>query len=171
MNKFKSIIFITLIVFILILSVGCSNKNDLENNPQKHDNKVEDVLNSINTPDYLSITETNEFVNTPIKEYVADELNPVKDKLEDGFVLTYPLTNKLQEVIFIKTNDVKSVNEALENLITNNLKYKQFADGYGSEENITIMANSILNNKGNYVYFIAAPKAKDIENKILEIIK
>lgn len=58
-KKLRNIISIALLICTFILSIGCSNKNNLDENPQKHDNKVEDVLNAINTPDFLAITETN----------------------------------------------------------------------------------------------------------------
>ncbi len=46
-----------------------------------------------------------------------------------------------------------------------------FADGYGGEDNATAVADSILESVGDYVYFIATNNAKDIESKILEMIK
>ena len=48
---------------------------------------------------------------------------------------------------------------------------KRILDGYGGDENAKAVSNSILGNKGDYVYFIATSNAKDIEAKILESIK
>ena len=63
----------------------------------------------------------------------------------------------------------QKVKKAIEEYKTNNLR--RFSDGYGGEENATAVADSILESVGDYVYFIATNNAKDIESKILEMIK
>ena len=68
-----------------------------------------------------------------------------------------------------KTDNVEKVKKAIEEYKTNNLR--RFSDGYGGEENATAVADSILESVGDYVYFIATNNAKDIESKILEMIK
>ena len=64
------------------------------------------------------------------------------------------MLKKLNQQLKIKENSLRS-----------------FADGYGGDENAKAVSNSILGNKGDYVYFIATSNAKDIEAKILESIK
>jgi hypothetical protein len=59
--------------------------------------------------------------------------------------------------------------KAIEDYKTDNLR--MFADGYGGQDNATSVANSKLESVGDYVYFIAAPNANNIEAKILEMIK
>jgi hypothetical protein len=76
---------------------------------------------------------------------------------------------KLQDVFVVKTDNVEKVKKAIEEYKTNNLR--SFSDGYGGEENATAVADSILESVGDYVYFIATNNAKDIESKILEMIK
>ena len=61
------------------------------------------------------------------------------------------------------------VKQAIEEYKTNSLR--MFADGYGSDDNATAVSDSILESVGDYVYFIATTNAKDIEAKILEMIK
>ena len=76
---------------------------------------------------------------------------------------------KLQDVFVVKTDNVEKVKQAIEEYKTNSLR--MFADGYGGEDNATAVADSVLESVGDYVYFIATPNVKDIEAKILEMIK
>ena len=93
----------------------------------------------------------------------------IKDNVKEGFVLQAMMNVKLQDVFVVKTDDVEKVKQAIEDYKTNNLR--MFADGYGGEDNATSVADSKLESVGDYVYFIAAPNANNIEAKILEMIK
>ena len=133
-----------LILFSVLLSiglVGCTSKSEVKDVP------VEDIKKQ--------------------KEFYAFE--NVKDNIKEGFVLQAMINVKLQDVIVVKTDDVEKVKSAIEDYKENSLRL--FADGYGGDENAKAVSNSILGNKGNYVYFIATSNAKDIEAKILESIK
>ena len=46
-----------------------------------------------------------------------------------------------------------------------------FADGYGKPENATRAANTIVEQKGKYVYLISADKVEDIQKVILDTIQ
>ncbi len=76
---------------------------------------------------------------------------------------------KLQDVFVVKTDDAEKIKSAIEDYKKDSLR--SFGDGYGGEENATAVSNAILKSEGEYVYFIAAPNASDIEAKILEVIK
>ena len=78
---------------------------------------------------------------------------------------------KLQDVFVVKTDDVEKVKQAIDEYKSNDMSFKMFADGYGGEDNSTSVADAILESVGDYVYFIAAPNASNIEAKILEMIK
>ena len=92
----------------------------------------------------------------------------VADKIEEGFVSQALINVKLQDVFVVKTTDAQAVKTAIQNYKDNSLR--MFGDGYGGEENIQAVANSILAEKGNYVYFIATPNASDVEKEILNVI-
>ena len=92
----------------------------------------------------------------------------VKDKIVEGFVSQAMINVKLQDVIVVKTTDTEAIVKAIETYKEGSLQL--FAGGYGGEDNATSVANSILEVKGDYVYFIATPNASDIEAKILKKI-
>lgn len=150
-----------LVLFTMIFAlgtVGCSPKAKIKDVP------VEDIKTSINNKTLLAIE--------PVSELDAKEFHvfeTVKDSITEGFVLQAMINVKLQDVFVVKTNDAEKVKQAITKYKENSLK--MFADGYGGEENVEAVNNSILKSKGNYVYFIATPNAKDIEAKILELIE
>lgn len=148
-------------LFTLILAlglVGCSQKNEVKDVP------INDIKSAVNTESLLPI---QPIADVDAKEFHA--FQKVKDKIKEGFVIQAMMNVKLQDVFVIKTDDVDSVKKTLEDYKTNSLK--MFADGYGGEDNVDAVRNSILASKGNYVYFIATKNAQDIESKILEIIE
>lgn len=152
----KSVVLFTLILTLGL--IGCSQKNEVKDIP------VNDIKSAINTESLLPIQPISD-VNA--KEFYAFE--NVKDKIKEGFVIQALINVKLQDVFVVKTDDVDSIKKAIEDYKSNSLKL--FGDGYGGEDNVDAVNNSILESKGNYVYFIATRNAKDIESKILEIIE
>ncbi|MGX4598613.1 DUF4358 domain-containing protein [Faecalimicrobium sp. JNUCC 81] len=150
-----------LVLFSVLLSiglVGCSSKSDVKDIP------VEDIKKAVNNETLLPITPVSD---TDAKEFHAFE--NVKDNIKEGFALQAMINVKLQDVFVVKTDDVEKIKSAIEDYKENSLR--MFADGYGGEENSKAVSNSILESKGNYVYFIATSNAKDIEAKILEVIE
>ena len=153
----KKLLVLLTLVFTLSV-VGCSSKSEVK------DVSVEDIKTAINTEVLLP---QQPISDVDAKEFYAFET--VKDNIQEGFVLQAMINVRLQDVFVVKTDDVENVKKAIEEYKTNSLK--MFADGYGAPENAEAVANSILESKGNYVYFIATTNAKDIEAKILEIIE
>ena len=133
-------------LFSLVLTlglVGCSSKSEVKDIP------VSDIKSAINNETLLPIQPISDI---DAKEFYVFE--NVKDDIKEGFVLQAMINVKLQDVFVVKTDNVR-----------------RFSDGYGGEENATAVADSILESVGDYVYFIATNNAKDIESKILEMIK
>lgn len=95
-------------------------------------------------------------------------LADVQDKIVEGFASVALMNVKLQEVVVVKTTDTQAIVDAIEAYKENS--YKLFAGGYGGEDNATAVANSILQVKGDYVYFIATPNAAEVETELLKII-
>ena len=150
---------VAIISLVLTLGlVGCSST------PEVKDVPVSDIKNEINNETLLTIQPVTE---TDAKEFYVFE--NVKDNIKEGFVLQAMINVKLQDVFVVKTDDVEKVKQAIEDYKTNNLR--MFADGYGGPDNATSVADSKLESVGDYVYFIAAPNANNIEAKILEMIK
>ncbi|WP_277233081.1 DUF4358 domain-containing protein [Romboutsia timonensis] len=148
-------------LFSLVLTlglVGCSSKSEVKDIP------VSDIKSAINNETLLTIQPISD---VDAKEFYAFE--NVKDDIKEGFVLQAMINVKLQDVFVVKTDNVEKVKQAIEDYKTNSLR--MFADGYGGEENATAVADSVLESVGDYVYFIATPNVKDIEAKILEMIK
>ncbi|WP_296645349.1 DUF4358 domain-containing protein [Romboutsia sp. 13368] len=150
---------VAIISLVLTLGlVGCSST------PEVKDVPVSDIKTAINNETLLTIQPVAE---VDAKEFYVFE--NIKDNIKEGFVLQAMINVKLQDVFVVKTDDVEKVKQAIEDYKTNNLR--MFADGYGGEDNATSVADSKLESVGDYVYFIAAPNANDIEAKILEMIK
>lgn len=148
-------------LFLLVLTiglVGCSSKSEVKDIP------VSDIKEAINNETLLTIQPVSD---VDAKEFYAFE--NVKDSIKEGFVLQAMINVKLQDVFVVKTDNVEKVKQAIEEYKTNSLR--MFADGYGGEDNATAVADSVLESVGDYVYFIATPNVKDIEAKILEMIK
>ena len=153
----KKLLAIVSLVLTLGL-VGCSTKSEVKDIP------VDEIKTAINNETLLTIQPVAE---ADAKEFYVFE--NVKDNIKEGFVLQAMMNVKLQDVFVVKTDDVEKVKQAIEDYKTNNLR--MFADGYGGPDNATSVADSKLESVGDYVYFIAAPNANDIEAKILEMIK
>lgn len=148
-------------LFSLILTlglVGCSSKSEVKDIP------VSDIKAAINNETLLTIQPISD---VDAKEFYAFE--NVKNDIKEGFVLQAMINVRLQDVFVVKTDNVEKVKQAIEEYKTNSLR--MFADGYGSDDNATAVSDSILESVGDYVYFIATTNAKDIEAKILEMIK
>ena len=148
-------------LFSLVLTlglVGCSSKSEVKDIP------VSDIKSAINNETLLPI---QPIFDIDAKEFYVFE--NVKDDIKEGFVLQAMINVKLQDVFVVKTDNVEKVKQAIEEYKTNSLR--MFADGYGGEDNATAVADSVLESVGDYVYFIATPNVKDIEAKILEMIK
>lgn len=150
-----------LVLFTLVFAlsaVGCTSKSEVKDVP------VNDIKAVVNTEALLP--------QQPVSDIDAKEFyvfETVKDNIQEGFALQAMINVRLQDVFVVKTDDVEKVKKAIEEYKTNSLK--MFADGYGGPENAEAVTNSILESKGNYVYFIATTNAKDIEAKILEVIE
>ena len=150
-----------LVLFTLIFAlgaVGCSSKDKVKDIP------VEDIKAAINNENLLPLQPLSE---VDAKEFYVFE--NIKDNITEGFALQAMINIKLQDVFVVKTDDVEKVKQAIEDYKKNALN--MLANGYGGPENAEAVSNSILESKGNYVYFIATPNAKDIESKILEVIE
>ena len=148
-------------LFSLVLTlglIGCSSKSEVKDIP------VSDIKSAINNETLLPI---QPIFDIDAKEFYVFE--NVKDDIKEGFVLQAMINVKLQDVFVVKTDNVEKVKQAIEDYKTDSLR--MFADGYGGEENATAVADSVLESVGDYVYFIATPNVKDIEAKILEMIK
>ncbi|MGL5347693.1 MAG: DUF4358 domain-containing protein [Peptostreptococcaceae bacterium] len=150
-----------LILFSLVFTiglVGCTSKEEIKDIP------VDDIKNAINNETLLKVQPVQE--SPAVDSYIFEN---VKDNIKEGFVIQAMMNVKLQDVFVIKTDDVEKIKTAIETYKTNSLQ--MFADGYGGEENATAVADSILQSKGDYVYFIATPNAKEIEAEILKVIE
>lgn len=153
----KKLLLIFSLLFTFALT-GCSSE------PKVKDVPVGDIKEAIMSKKLIDVEPLNEM---DAKDFYA--LDSVKDKIDEGFMLGAMINVKLRDVVVVKTSDAESVTKALEDYKENSLK--MFADGYGGEDNIESVSNSILKTVGNYVYFIATPNADAIETAILEVIE
>lgn len=153
----KKLLLICSLLFTFAL-VGCSSE------PKIKDVPVSDIKEAIMSQKLIDVDQLNEM---DAKDFYA--LESVKDKIDEGFMIGAMINVKLRDVVVVKTSDAEAVTKALEDYKTNSLR--MFADGYGGEDNIESVSNSILKTVGNYVYFIATPNAADIEKAILEVIE
>lgn len=153
----KKLLLIFSLLFTFALT-GCSSE------PKVKDVPVSDIKEAIMSEKLIDVEPLNEM---DAKDFYA--LESVKDKIDEGFMLGAMINVKLRDVVVVKTSDAEAVTKALEDYKENSLK--MFADGYGGEDNIESVSNSILKTVGNYVYFIATPNATAIETAILEVIE
>ncbi|MGL4796871.1 MAG: DUF4358 domain-containing protein [Paraclostridium sp.] len=153
----KKLLLICSLLFTFVLT-GCSSE------PKVKDVPVNDIKEAIMSKKLIDVEPLNEM---DAKDFYA--LESVKDKIDEGFMLGAMINVKLRDVVVVKTSDAEAVTKALEDYKENSLK--MFADGYGGEDNIESVSNSILKTVGNYVYFIATPNAEAIETAILEVIE
>jgi hypothetical protein len=150
-------LFLVFLLFTFLL-VGCSSKSDIKDVP------VIEIKDAILKNNLLDVDPLN---NIPASEFHA--LSSVKNDINEGFMLSAMINVKLRDVIVIKTDNPEVVIKSLEKYKNNSLKL--FADGYGGEDNMESVSNSILKTIGNYVYFIATPNAYEIEKVILNTIQ
>ncbi|MGL5643135.1 MAG: DUF4358 domain-containing protein, partial [Paraclostridium sp.] len=125
---------------------------------------VSEIKDAILKNNLLDVDPLNDI---PASEFHA--LSSVKNDINEGFMLSAMINVKLRDVIVIKTDNPEVVIKSLEKYKNNSLKL--FADGYGGEDNMESVSNSILKTIGNYVYFIATPNAYEIEKVILNTIQ
>ena len=144
--------------------VGCTNKEEVSQESELKKNiVVEDIKKGLTESGLLA----DASMEMSAKEHWI--FDSVKDSIEDGFVSQAMINVRLQDVFFVKTNNMDAVEQVI-------LKYKEeslrsFGDGYGGEDNIKAVANSKLVKKDGYVYFIATPNADEVEKKLLELIE
>lgn len=144
--------------------VGCTNKEEVSQESElKKDIVMEDVQKGLVESGLL----TDASMQMPAKEHWI--FDSVKDSIEDGFVSQAMINVRLQDVFFIKTNDMDAVEQVISKYKEESLR--SFGDGYGGEDNIKAVANSKLVKKDGYVYFIATPNADEVEKKLLELIE
>ncbi|GKZ10658.1 lipoprotein [Paraclostridium bifermentans] len=134
-------LFLVFLLFTFLL-VGCSSKSDIKDVP------VSEIKDAILKNNLLDVDPLNDI---PASEFHA--LSSVKNDINEGFMLSAMINVKLRDVIVIKTDNPEVIINALEKYKNNSLKL--FADGYGGEDNMESVSNSILKTIGNYVYFIA----------------
>lgn len=134
-------LFLVFLLFTFLL-VGCSSKSDIKDVP------VSEIKDAILKNNLLDVDPLNDI---PASEFHA--LSSVKNDINEGFMLSAMINVKLRDVIVIKTDNPEVIIKALEKYKNNSLKL--FADGYGGEDNMESVSNSILKTIGNYVYFIA----------------
>lgn len=153
--KLRSILVASLISVTALTAIGCSN------------DKVKDVPVS----EIQAVVTTNKLLpqqSTAIDAKDHWMFENVKDSIVEGFVSQANINVKLQDVVVVKTTNPEAIVEALN--IYKEESLRLFSGGYGGEDNATAVANSILETKGDYVYFIATPNPAPIEAKILEKI-
>lgn len=153
----KKTLFLVFLLFTFLLA-GCSSNSNIKDVP------VSEIKDAILKNNLLDVEPLNDI---PASEFHA--LSSVKNDMDEGFMLSAMINVKLRNIIVIKTDNNEVVLKALEKYKSNSLKL--FADGYGGEDNMESVSNSILKTIGNYVYFIATPNADKIEKVILNTIQ
>lgn len=153
--KLKKALIVSFVSVAALSMVGCSEKKikDIPVSEIQQEVVVKDLL----PQDSIEIEAQDHWI-----------FENIKDKIVEGFVSQAMINVKLQDVIVVKTTDIEAVVNAIEEYKESSLQL--FAGGYGGEDNANAVANSILEVKGDYVYFIATPNATEIEAKILNKI-
>ena len=151
--KLKSSLLTAVIVVSAFGLIGCSSKKEVS---------MEEIQTAVVKEELLPQMKQD----IDAKEWWP--LAEVQDKIVEGFVSVAAMNVKLQDVVVVKTTDTQAIVDAIEAYKESSLKL--FAGGYGGDDNATAVANSILEVKGDYVYFIAAPEATAIEAEILKLI-
>lgn len=154
------------LVFILFLSVGLVGCSSNKKNEYKNVSASE-IEKSIESSNLLVEKSTS----SDIKEF--DYFNDVNEIILEGFVSRANINVKLEDIIFVKTENEENASNVLSSLESykENMIIRGFADGYGGEENATKASNTILEQKGQYVYLISAQNAKEIEQIIIDKIQ
>lgn len=153
--KFKKSLVAIMFSIVMMSVVGC-------NNEKVKDVPIVEIQKEILVEDLLKQQKSD----VDAKDHWI--FQDVKDKIIEGVASQALMNVRLQDVFVIKTTDTEAIIKAIETYKEGSLQL--FAGGYGGEENATSVANSILKSKGNYVYFIAAPNASEIEKRLLDII-
>ena len=96
-------------------------------------------------------------------------LSELSDVITDGVAYQAGMNVHLQDVMVIQTSDVDAVKDAISSHLESD-SIKLFEDGYGGEQNIDSVKNAVVNNIGNYVYYIAAPNSTQIEEAITSVL-
>lgn len=164
----KRLLKFLIIPFMALTLVACSSK-DNKNNLTVNLNELKETLS---TEEYLDIQPLDSLDLTKEESLESPfyDLKEVKDNIKEGFALYALMNVHFQEVVVIKTDDVEKVTEALQSHL-DAAKKSSYADGYGGEHNISAIANGIVSNKGDYVYYIAAKNVDKIKEKIESSIK
>ena len=153
--KLKKALMVSLVSAMALSTVGCSGE-------KIKDVPVSEIQQQVVVQELLPQASTQ----MDAKDHWIFE--SVKDKIVEGFVSQANINIKLQDVFVVKTTDTEAVSKAIETYKEESLKL--FSGGYGGEENATAVANSVLQVKGDYVYFIATPNVAEVEAKILDTI-
>lgn len=153
-------IFLALSLVFTLALVGCSSGSEYRNVD------VAEIQKSIESSNLL----LEQSISLDIIE--SDFFNDVDEKITEGFIIKAANNLRLEDIIIIKTDTeyVDAIYEAIESY-KKNMIVRSFGAGYGSEENANIASSTITDKKGNYIYLISAPNSKEIEEKILDIIK
>lgn len=155
-----------LLVLSLVLTIGLVGCSSNSNSDFKNVS-ASNVQKAIKSSDLL--VETS--MDYDIKEF--DYFNDVNELIDEGFIIRSAMNVRLEDVIFIKAineEDAEKIYSTLENY-KDDMIMRPFGDGYGAEKNETIAANTIVEQKENYVYLISAENATGIEKVIIDTIK
>lgn len=147
--------------FMLILGlVGCSSGSEYKNVP------VSIIKKAIESSNLL----TEETSSVDIVD--LDYFNDIEDKILEGFVIRAENRLSLEDIIVIKSES-KDIDIVYDNLLSykKNMIVNTFDSESNSKDSATIADNTIIEKKGNYTYLISAKNAKEIEGKILNLIK
>ena len=168
----KKTLLVTGCLVLALGTVGCS-KDNKENTPAQQNRQeqtttttvsMSDIQESILSEDLLT------YESTSIDAKDSYIFESVKDSIQEGFFSQALIKVQFQDIAVIKTSDVKAIKTAIEEYLNSN-SIRRFSDGYGGEDNAIAVSNAIVNNVGDYVYYIATTNAKDIEAKLLKILK
>ena len=155
-----------LLVLSLVLTMGLVGCSSTSSNGYKNVS-ASDVQKAIKSSNLL----VEMSMDYDIKDF--EYFNDVMDSIEEGFIIRAAMNVRLEDVIFIKATNEESAEKIQSTLeaYKEGMIMRPFGDGYGAEENATRAANTIVEQKGNYVYLISADNVKDIEKVIMDTIQ
>ena len=155
-----------LLVLSLVLTMGLVGCSSSSSNGYKNvsSSAVQKAIKSSNLLVEMSM-------DYDIKDF--EYFNDVEELIGEGFIIRAAMNVRLEDVIFIKATNEENAEKIYTTLESykKEMVIKPFGDGYGAEENTTIAANTIVEQKGNYVYLISAKNAEDIEKVIIDTIQ